>query len=218
MLAVDLRGHASSPWEPPWDFDAHVHDLLQTLDQVGIARCSWIGHSFGGRLALELAARAPERVDRAVLLDPALVVPPPIALQYAEEARLDPGFASFEDALADARERNEASSAGALALLEDDLRVQLVPSPDGRLRFRRCTSAVVTAYSEMAKPPPDFALWPERTLLVRGADSHVVPDELVAFVRAGAGNAVQIVTVPGGHSVLWDAFDATADAVERFLG
>jgi pimeloyl-ACP methyl ester carboxylesterase len=194
-----------------------VRDLLQTLDARAIERCSWVGHSFGGRLVLELAERAPGRVGRAALLDPALVVPPPVALQYAEEARIDPGFASFAEALADARVRNEASTPEALALLEDDLRVHLAASPDGRLRFNRCASAVVAAFSEMAKPPPDFALWPERVLLVHGAESHVVPGEVVAFVRDGAGTAVQIVTVPGGHSVLWDAFDATADAVARFL-
>jgi len=28
---------------------------------------------------------------------------------------------------------------------------------------------------------------------------------------------VETVTVPGGHSVLWDDFEATADAIARFL-
>ena len=31
------------------------------------------------------------------------------------------------------------------------------------------------------------------------------------------GNIAQVL-VPGGHSVLWDDFDATADAIVRFLG
>jgi lipase len=217
VLAFDLRGHAASSWEPPWDFEAHVRDLLEALDAHGLERCAWIGHSFGGRLALELATRSPGRVERLALLDPALVVPPPIALQYAEGARADPGFASLEEALADARARNEVALPHALELLEEELRTHLVRAGDGRLRFRRCASAVVTAYSEMAKPLPDFALWPRGILIVRGAESHVVPDELVAWVRAGAGEAVEIVTVPGGHSVLWDAFGPTADAIERFL-
>ena len=151
-----------------------------------------------------------------MLLDPAVWVPPPLALEYAEEARADTSFASLEEAIADARARNDGSSPEALAALEEDLRELLVLSPDGRLRLRRCASAVVTAFSEMATPPPlDRIDVP--TLLVRGASSHVVPEVLVDVVSEELGDHLTVVTVPGGHSVLWDAFTETADAVERFL-
>ena len=68
VLAPDLRGHGSSEWEPPWTIATHVHDLLETLDDAGVRNADWIGHSFGGRLVLELAALAPDRIDRALLL------------------------------------------------------------------------------------------------------------------------------------------------------
>lgn len=217
ILAFDLRGHGHSPWEPPWDFETHVADLLAGMRALGVERCAWVGHSFGGRVALEVAARRPEHVERLALLDPALIVPPPIALEYAEEARPDAGYASMEEALAAVREQTGISSDDGVALLAEDQREHLVRGADGRLRARRCVSAVVTAFSEMAKPAPNFSLWPRKTLIVRGAESHVVPEELVHYVRAGAGDTVEIVTVPGGHSVLWDAFEPTAVAIERLL-
>ena len=84
VLAPDLRGHGSSEWEPPWTIATHVHDLLETLDDAGVRKADWIGHSFGGRLVLELAALAPERIDRAVLLDPAIQLLPHVGFDFAE--------------------------------------------------------------------------------------------------------------------------------------
>jgi lipase len=74
VLAPDLRGHGRSAHDPPWDLATHGRDLLETLD--GEPALAWVGHSFGGRLVLELAAREPERIRCAVLLDPAIQILP----------------------------------------------------------------------------------------------------------------------------------------------
>ena len=58
---------------------------------------SLIGHSFGGRLAFELAARAPKLVPRLVLLDPAILLPGHVALAAAENARRDKTYVSFDE-------------------------------------------------------------------------------------------------------------------------
>src|SRR5688572_19752174 len=74
VVALDLRGHGRSTWLAPWGIETHVADLVETARSLGIESAVWIGHSFGGRLVAELATRHPERVERAVLLDPALHV------------------------------------------------------------------------------------------------------------------------------------------------
>ena len=103
MLAPDLRGHGRSGYEPPWTFATHVADPVETLDALEIDSAAWVGHSFGGRLTLELAAAHPERVRRAVLLDPAIQVLPHIAEVVAEQERSEPVYDSPED-YADRRE------------------------------------------------------------------------------------------------------------------
>jgi len=59
VLAPDLVGHGSSSYEPPWTIEAHVDAIART---VGTEPAVLIGHSFGGRLAFEIAARAPKLV------------------------------------------------------------------------------------------------------------------------------------------------------------
>jgi lipase len=214
VVAVDLRGHGHSEWEPPWDLATHVDDLLETADALGMERAAWIGHSFGGRLTIEVAARAPERVERAVLLDPAVWVPPPTALERAEQEREERSFGSLEEAI---RLRRETAQLAQPGMLEEEMDQHLSRDGDGRFRYRYSQSAVVAAFGEMAKPPPLQGLAETRTLIIRAPEAEICPDPIVDVCRS-AIPGLEVVDVPGGHIVMWDALDETAEAVARFLG
>lgn len=212
MLAPDLRGHGRSGWNEPWTLEAHVADLLETFP----APSAWIGHSFGGRLALELAAVKPELVERAALLDPALLVPPDYAVFLAEdELRSDASFTSADEAV-------EASLAvlwrTPREFVEEEIREHLVQGEDGRWRYRYSPEAVAAGYLEVAKPPPSFASLRVPTLVVAGAISKFVSVGEAELLGAALGDRFELVVVPGGHMVLWEAFEETAGAIEAFLG
>jgi lipase len=211
VVAPDLRGHGRSPVEPPWDVGAHLEDVL---DSVPEGARIWVGHSFGGRLAAELAARDPDRVGRLVLLDPALQVLPHVALDLAEAERGDVSYASVEDAVQARYDSGRVLRAPREMVLaaEGD---HLERGPDGRLRHRYCKSAVIAAWSVMASAPPDPADIP--TLIVVGERSWLTLDEQVEAYRAALGDRVRVVTVPGGHTVYWDALDETTEALAAFL-
>jgi lipase len=213
VVAVDLRGHGHSEWEPPWDLETHVADLVDTADALGIGRADWVGHSFGGRLVIELAARAPERMERAVLLDPAVWVPPPTALERAEQEREDRSYASVGEAIG---LRRETALLAAPGVLEEEMELHLVEGEDGRFRYRYSQSAVIAAFGELAKPPPLDGLAAVPTLIVRAPAAEICPDPIVDVCR-GAIPGVEVVDVAGGHIVLWDAFEETVEAVARFL-
>jgi lipase len=216
VLAPDLRGHGRSRWEPPWDLATHLGDLLETVAAAGVARASWLGHSFGGRLVLELASLEPERIERAVLLDPAVQVPPTKGLSEAERERADKSFATVEEAIEQRIETAPLHSTPR-ELLEEEMSEHLVRSPDGRLRYRYCQSAVVAAWSEMCTESPPFEQARVPTLVVLAERSDLVTVEQLEAWRDALGDLLDVVRVPGGHIVLWDAYEETAGAVEDFL-
>jgi len=211
VVAPDLLGHGSSNWEPPWDLDAHLAGVLATAP-AGPA--VWIGHSFGGRLAAEIAAREPDRVERLVLLDPALQVLPHVAFDMAELERSDAAFDSVEHAV-QARYDSGRVLLAPRELVHASEVDHLEPGSDGRLRYRYCKSTVIAAWSIMASPPPPPAEVP--TLMVLGADSWLTLDEHADTYRAALGDDFMLVTVPGGHTVYWDALDETSEALAAFL-
>jgi lipase len=208
VIAPDLRGHGQSGWEPPWTFSTHVADLIETIDALGIAQADWVGHSFGGRLVLELAAAHPDRMRRAVLLDPAIDVLPHIAQFAAELELIDPVFDSVE-AYVDER----ATALTDRARMTADLACYFDPQSDGRVRRRTSQAAVISIFGELASTPPPPETLAAPALLLYAPEYGLVRDEhLEAYA-----DRVEVMTVPGMHHVMWDAFDATADAVEQFL-
>ena len=209
VVAPDLRGHGRSGYEPPWSLETHVADLVETVDALGIGEADWVGHSFGGRLLLELASAHPERIRRIALLDPAIQVLPHIALSVAEGERRDAVYDSPED-YADRRGDGPATPR---ELVLEDAELACERLPDGRLRRRSCQAAVVSIYGELASDPPPPETLRAPTLLLHAPAYGLVRDEQLAAYA----DRVEAVALPGMHVVMWDAFDEVAGAVERFL-
>ncbi|MFT3816392.1 MAG: alpha/beta hydrolase [Rubrivivax sp.] len=67
-LAVDLPGHGGSEGPPPPSVEAAADWLLALLDAAGAQRAALAGHSMGSLIALEAAARAPQRATQLVMI------------------------------------------------------------------------------------------------------------------------------------------------------
>jgi pimeloyl-ACP methyl ester carboxylesterase len=68
-LRYTQRGVAPSVTAGPFTIEQHVSDAIAVLDQHDVAAATVLGHSWGGYLAMQLAARAPGRVNALVLAD-----------------------------------------------------------------------------------------------------------------------------------------------------
>jgi pimeloyl-ACP methyl ester carboxylesterase len=90
VIAVDLPGFGDSdkPITGAYDAPYFARSVVGLLDALDIERAHVVGNSMGGRVAIELALLEPQRVNRLVLLSPALawlrdrrwkwLLPPPI--------------------------------------------------------------------------------------------------------------------------------------------
>jgi pimeloyl-ACP methyl ester carboxylesterase len=214
VVAVDLRGHGDSGREPPWNTEAHAGDLLETAESLGIERATWIGHSFGGRLAAAVAASAPEHTKAVALLDPGLQVPPALALQSAEIERLDWSFATVDGAVNALLSKSSSVAPPrdvVTAFVQGDAR----KGPDGRFRFRFSPSAAVVAWNEVTLPAPAVA--PVPTLLLVTEASLAQAGIVKPLYKEALGDLLTYAVVPNGHNVLWEAPTETIGAIEQFL-
>jgi pimeloyl-ACP methyl ester carboxylesterase len=68
VLAIDLPGHCKSAGKAPATVEEAAGFVVALLDAAGVQKAALVGHSFGSLIALEAAARAPERVSHLAMV------------------------------------------------------------------------------------------------------------------------------------------------------
>ena len=165
VLAPDLLGHGFSPWEPPWDIETHCAAIADT---VGPEPAALVGHSFGGRLAFELAARARTRAEAraARSRDP----PPPTSPCSPRRTPASPSPTS----------RSTSSSSAATRASSSERRAIWWKRTSRAMSCRTTTAATGTATAGL-RSWPHTAKWPRRRAL-RGRSRSDTPRPRRALV------------------------------------
>ncbi len=69
LYLVDQRNHGDSPHSDEWNYGVMVEDLKELIDEEGLDKIYLMGHSMGGKTAMNFAVEYPERVDRLIVAD-----------------------------------------------------------------------------------------------------------------------------------------------------
>ena len=186
VLAPDLIGHGRSTYAAPWTIDANVAALAGLIESEADGPVVVVGHSFGGAVALHLAAQCPDLLSGVVLLDPAVALDGRWMREIAEAMLASPDYT-------DRAEARTEKSTGVWAdvppaELDEDLDEHLMALPNGRFGWRVSIPAMVSYWSELAR---DIAL-PHRgtpTTLIRAAyqDPPYVTEELIDALSGQLG-------------------------------
>jgi lipase len=200
VAAPDLLGHGRSSWAAPWTIEANVTALAGLLDDQAEAPVIVVGHSFGGAVALHLAATHPDRVSALVLLDPAIGLEGEWMRQIAEAMLASPDYPDPAEARAEKATGSWADVEP--AVLDAELDEHLVELPGGRYGWRISLPAMMSYWSELARaimlPPKGI-----RTTLVRAAwtSPPYVGDELIEGLRERLGSDFELVDLACEHMV-----------------
>lgn len=224
LIAPDLRGRAGSRAEPgPYGLARHADDLVALLDERGIDRAVFAGHSMGAYVAALAAVRHPDRASAVVMIDGGLAFPLPpgtdvdellIRLLGPAIARLDLEFAGPDDYRA-FWEKHPAFGFEWTPALEAYLMHDLVG--DGPYRSSCVAEAIREDGADMLAGPeataaihrlpvPGVLLWADRGLLNQSPGAYTADNT--------AGLEVPAVRVPdtNHYSILVDGGPAAVVA------
>ena len=201
--AVDILGQSamSADMRLPVDDDSHGRWLAAVMDGLGLVSAHIVGVSWGGFVALRLAATAAERVDALVLLVPAGLV-----TGSAWEGITKMGWPMFRYLSKPTPERLRALAANLLSSVDDD---NWRDSVGDAFRTARMGTMKVPTLATTA----EFKGF-QRPVLVIAADEDVSfpGDKVIARARVLFGDAVDTELLQGcKHS------PPTTDAFRAFL-
>lgn len=69
VFALDLRNHGKSPHADSMTYEEMMQDVLAWMEARQLGAATFMGHSMGGKVAMQLACRQPARVSRLVVVD-----------------------------------------------------------------------------------------------------------------------------------------------------
>jgi 3-oxoadipate enol-lactonase len=210
VVRYDHRGHGGSPVPPgSYGLDDLGSDVLALLDRQGIGRTHVAGVSLGGMVGMWLAAYAPERVDRLVLICTSASLGPPE--MWADRARAvrTGGLSSIADTLIGRWFTDEVVRTR--PDLVEEARAMLAAVPDAG--YAGCCAAI-----ETMDLTPVLGRITAPTLVVAGEDDQATPPahaRRIAVVVPGA----RLALVPGAaHLASMSHAEAVTGLMTQFLG
>lgn len=206
VIVADLPGHGTSPsLMPPYTFHA-LADPVVDFVKASPRPCVIVGHSMGGRVALEAAASAPKQVDKVILLD---IAPGPIGDRNEDlEAVAKALLAAPETAQNRAEMRDGLLAHGLSTALSDWLLMNL-RSENGALTWRIDRRAL----KELGLATRGDDLWPtaervaHKVVAAYGDRSRYVTKEDVARMES---LGIRTHAFHSGHYLHVDAMEPLA--------
>jgi pimeloyl-ACP methyl ester carboxylesterase len=213
VVAIDLNGfgYTERPRDPAsYTLEGQARLVLAVLDRLQLGRVRLAGHSYGGGLALYLAARHPERVDRLVLIDNTLPLYFTQQRRSLVRWRWMANLAARTWALSDRRIRK-----GLIEAYFDDAQVtaKLVDDYASRLRIEGAADAFFGLVGHSKEEPfeLDLTTLAVPTLVVWGAEDELIPISAAA-ARSRLLPRGAFVAIPAcGHAPM-------EECPEAFLG
>ena len=219
--ALDERNHGSSPHTETMDYPAMAKDVIAYMDSQGIEKASLLGHSMGGKVAMQVALQAPERVDKLIVADIA-----PVSYKPRHDAILE-GLTGID--LTGVRSRQDADKlmAGFVGepgvrqfLLKNLERIPREQQEEGAATFRwRLNLPVIDAcYENLARAPEGEGPFPGPVLFLKGADSAYIQEKHRDDIQRLFPQAQLRIIQDTGHWLHAEKADTFAALCRRFLG
>lgn len=209
VISVDLRNHGRSPHAALQTYALMADDVRETLDALGIEQAFVLGHSLGGKVAMQLASQYSSRVKKLIVVD--------MAMRAYADAHTHLIAAMQAVDLRDMPSRSAVDKALTAAIPNDMVRQFLLTNlikVNDHLQWRLNLKGILASYADLqAAIEVDFQ---GPCLFIRGARSDYMSAADMAQI-AEHFSQVQFVSLPSDHWVHAEQPQRFIETVESFL-
>ena len=213
VWTVDQRNHGRSPHSDQFNYRIMADDINDLLIQEGIRSVFLLGHSMGGKTAMQFALMYPEKVDRLIVVDIAPKIYPAKHDQIFE--------ALFALRLDRHKTRAELDSALSQHIRDYAVRQLLLKNvlrdDAGNFKWRIDVSTIYANYDKVNEAIDGGHQFTKPALFIRGSRSSYILDEDKPQIKSIFPSAEFVSIENAGHWVHAEAPQEFAGIVMEFL-
>lgn len=212
VISVDLRNHGRSPHSDRQDFESMAEDMETLCQDLSLDKVHVIGHSLGGKVAMQFAAMQPQRVAKLVVVD----ISP--RQYFSEHTPLMDSMMALD--LSRYQSRSEVDQALSDKITDKGVRQFLLmnlQSGDDGLLWRINLPALKNNYQNLMAPVCEEEKLSVPSLFVYGALSEYVTPDDQALIRQRFSSARFEAIDKAGHWVHAEKPQRFKQVVEDFL-
>lgn len=206
VFSVDQRNHGQSPHSPEMNYSLMAEDVGEFVEERGLLKTSLLGHSMGGKVAMQFALRYPDQVERLVIVDMA-----PRAYRPAHEEIFRALLALNLNQFQTRAQIDDALSAGIPDLTTRRFLLKgLTRTASGSFNWKFDLPSLYHNYSFLNEATESDQPFEGPTLFIRGEKSDYIREQDLPEIQHLFPGS-KVVTISGaGHWV-------HAEAPEKFL-
>lgn len=195
VINLDLRNHGASPHANLHTYSLMAQDVIETLAPLNFDKINVLGHSMGGKVAMQLALTYPENINKLMIEDIA-----PVTYPERHNAIFE-GLLAID--LAQLSNRKQADTT--LAQYVDDINVRRfllsnLTKADGQWQWKVNLPALVEQYTEICQfNPPDHSKFTGETLFIKGGSSDYIQTQHQEIIQQKFPNAQAKIIQAAGH-------------------
>ena len=213
VFSLDVRNHGQSEHTEEFDYPAMVSDLVEFLDSHQLKDPIIVGHSMGGKIAMNFAIAHPQRLQKLIVVDIA-----PKAYNLEHYVILD-GLKSIP--IDTVSSRNDADKALEQFVPEADVRQFLLKNlqrkPEGGFKWKLNLPVIDRNLKNIGLDLQFEGTFEKPTLFVKGARSRYISDGDEVLIRARFPKA-EIMSMDTGHWVQAEKPQEFVDRITKWLG
>jgi len=216
-VLVDQRNHGKSPHADEVDYPSLADDLEEFLEDNWMHEADVLGHSMGGKVAMQYALNFPDRVRKLIVVDMGVKQFPRghdeiFAAMRSIPLTVEAGEKALSRSQIDELLAKKIAEPGIRMFLMKNLKRNKEKGYDWKMNL----DALQAGYENILAPISGEP-WPGEALFIRGGKSGYIKDEDWLGIQALFPNA-KLATIEGaGHWVHAEAPDEVFELVEDFL-
>ena len=211
VISVDLRNHGRSPHSDSQTYPEMADDLLELCDTLGLDRIHLLGHSLGGKMAMQFATQYPDKLEKLIVVDMAIRTYPD-AYTHMIDAMMAVDLHAMQS-------RSDVDKALTNAIPHTAVRQFLLMNLvklENKLAWRINLAALRANYPHLIQAVCEHAHYEKPSLFIRGERSDYVRDSDIAHISTHFTNA-QFSTLAANHWVHAEQPQAFIGVVGNFL-